>query len=116
MGFVVKWRPMSELRSQVLRRIFEDPALLSRNRNFHAYADSTVRRTARIGRLLHSLKQDLLEKRWVALSIRRGEDRNTPVVIVVHWSDRKRTSYLSDEELELLMEDRRIGRIIDRAS
>ena len=106
---------MNELRSQILRRVFEEPTRLSRNRNFHAYADSTVRRTARIGRLLHSLKQDLLEKRWIALSIRRKEKTETPVVIVVHWSDRKRTSYLSDEEWELLREDRRIERMIDRA-
>lgn len=106
---------MSELRSQVLRRVFEDPARLSRNRNFHAYTDSTVRRTARIGRLLNSLRRDLLDESWIALSVRRGEAPETPMVIVVHWSDRKRTSYLSDEEWDLLREDRRIERIVERA-
>lgn len=106
---------MSDLRSQVLRRVYEDPARLSRNRNFHAYADSTVRRTARLGRLLFSLKQDLLENGWTTLTVRRDEEGETPVVIVIlRWSDRKRTSYLSDEEWSLLREDRRIERMIKR--
>jgi len=105
---------MNRLRNQVLRRVMEGPNSLSRNRNFHAYTDPNIRQSARIGRVLRSLRQDLLGREWTGLEISRPDSGPKQVVIVISWSNQKRTCFVSEDEFALLLEDGRVFHLLHR--
>jgi hypothetical protein len=103
---------MREIEQKLLRRVYR--RRLSRNKHFYAFLDPKVRRAARVGRHLRSIKADLLRRDFDDLSIGHepGVNGDGRVIIELTWHDSRRTSYLSEAELELLREDKQIDRIL----
>lgn len=96
-----------EFKHRLLRRFVDEPERMSRNRNFHAYLDPRVRRAARVGRILRSLRADLQGR--VVAGARLVRDSN-PVgpgnyVLELRFDNGVRRTHLDRLELELLLED-----------
>lgn len=101
---------MREILEKLVRRFYNDPLSLSRNRNFCAFLDPKVRQAARSGRLLRSLRSDLLERDIDSIQISRIETLSSTRCFELHlrWDGGWRTSYLSQLELDVLREDREV--------
>ena len=95
---------MDDLERLLLRRVYESADRFSRNRHFHAYADPTVQRTARIARILRSLREDFSHDPIPEIQLTWPDDGGL-IVLSLSWPNRHRTSYLTTEELALLCED-----------
>lgn len=106
---------MREIQHKLLRRVYR--GRLSRNKHFYAFLDPKVHRAARVGRHLRSIKADLLRRDFDDLSLARepGNNGDGRVIIELTWRDSRRTSYLSEAELDLLREDKQIDRILSGA-
>ena len=108
---------MRELRETLLRRFYENPERLSRNQNFHAFLDPKVRNAARAGRLLRSLRADLLERNLLHVQVDPDPAANGHggVVVELIWREGLRRSYLTDHELAILCEDQRVSQRLRNA-
>jgi len=103
---------LDDLRSLLLRRVYESAERFSRNRHFHAYDDPSVRRTARIARLLRSLRDDLTTDPPGRIEIDWPQDGGL-IALDLYWVRRRRTSYLTSQELALVCEDDAVFRALE---
>lgn len=103
------------MRERILRRVLDRPDLFSRNRNFHAYTDAEVNGTARIGRILRGLKQDLLEGEWRSVTLEDDADNPDWTIVTVIWPSAKRVCRVRSDELRILCEDAELAGILDEA-
>jgi hypothetical protein len=96
-----------EFKERLLRRFVEEPELLSRNRNFHAYLDPRVRRSARVGRIVRSLRDDLQGHELEGASLLRAPEPggHGEVILELQFRNGRRQTRLSRIELGLLLED-----------
>jgi hypothetical protein len=99
---------------QLLRRFFRAPSRMSRNRNFHSFLDARVRYAAHIGRLLRSLRADLLERDLETVRLTpgepvQGEQRH---VLELSWPGGRRRSVLTAAELAIFLEDEEVERVL----
>jgi len=106
-----------DLTYKIVRRLFrDDDVSFSRNKNFEAYDDPTVRRAVRIYHHLESVENDLLELApggdVVLETIEHDHDR---VVLQLTFadSDTRRISYLTPKDWKLLLENDRVTSILE---
>jgi hypothetical protein len=102
---------MNELEARLLRRLLDDPERLSRNRNFHSYQDAAVRRTARLSRVLRSLRDDLLRDDLGEIAVREHAEGGQ-LVVELGWPGRSRTTFVTEDELAALLEDDDVARVL----
>ncbi len=97
---------MDDLTGRLVRRLRDDGRSMSRNKNFHTFAEPKARRALRIVRHLRDLEADLL-------SGRRGDARSEVipgerrVAVRLEYPELRatRTAYLSQKEYAMLLED-----------
>ena len=84
----------------------EDGRSMSRNRNFHTFADPQARRALRIVRHLRDLEADLKGRRECAAGA-HADDGSETVQVRLEYPALKasRTAYLSPQEFALLLQD-----------
>jgi hypothetical protein len=100
---------MQELQRRMLQRFYSEAERLSRNRNFHAHQDPTVRRMACAGRLLQSLRHDLLHRDLTRLTVRRvPQGDHVAILLELEWEGGRRRSFLTEVELAVMCEDEQI--------
>lgn len=102
---------MNELEARLLRRLLDDPERLSRNRNFHSYQDAAVRRTARLSRVLRSLRSDLLREDLAEIAVRERPESGR-LVVELGWPGHTRTTFVSEDELAALLDDADVARVL----
>lgn len=108
-----------EFKERLLRRFIEEPERMSRNRNFHAYLDPRVRRAARTGRVVRSLREDLREREIERAELGRDPESNghPRYFLELRFPDGIRRTFLNRVELHLLLEDEdaaaRLRRLLD---
>ena len=101
----------------VQRLLRDDDVGFSRNRNFEAYEDPTIRQAARIFRHLKSVEDNLLASPEGQVRIEAVEQRSTKMVIRLTFlaSETRRISYLNGREWELLLANGRVAEILREA-
>jgi hypothetical protein len=111
LAMIVGW--MTGFVRQLVKRLLADDCLgvqngLSRNRHFEVFEDSQGRSAQRIYRRLRQLIRDIqaAHPKPVALD-RHGGDR--PMRLRIPLPGGVRTAYLTEEELELLLEAKDFG-------
>ncbi|MCA9562946.1 MAG: hypothetical protein KC561_05630 [Myxococcales bacterium] len=114
---------MEDLRIKLVRRVLDDPERFSRNRNFDAYEDETVQSAVRVGRLLRAVREDLTETEDLAAILRPAskgspsvQDCGPGYILQLTWSGGRRTTFLTEQELSLLLEDEEARRCLEAAS
>ncbi|MBN1947515.1 MAG: hypothetical protein JW797_17725 [Bradymonadales bacterium] len=107
---------MRDFRQRTIRHLYRDARRLSRNRHFHAYLDPQVKNAALIARLLRSLRHDLLNRPIDRLTLQRlcGVSGDW-FLLEMAWEGARRTSYLTEFEINLLREDAQLAEILARA-
>ena len=107
---------MKDFPTRMLRRFYRDAQRLSRNRYFHAYLEPRVRNAARAGRLLRSLRNDLINRKLITVRMRSANGLpGNWVLLEIMWDGARRTSYLTESELSILREDEQIDRLLNQA-
>ena len=119
-------RRMDELTQRIVARLREDPGSLSRNRNFLTFEEPAARRALQLVRYLEGLERDILEHGRTAqaaaapgqpteIEIRRTTgERQVRIVLVFPLLRGTRTSFLTQQEFDLLLENPEVRRALAR--
>lgn len=105
---------MDELTLRIVSRLREEPSSLSRNRNYVTFEEPEARRALQVVRFLGSLEKDILEGRACGPVevLRLGNGPRWQIKLVFPLLKGTRTSYLSEEEYDLLLENPAIRRTL----
>lgn len=89
----------------IVRRLRDDPAAMSRNRNFHAFVDPTGFRALRIARHLRSVERAV--RGGASCQAERPAQADGLVRVRMEHPEIRatRTAYLSPQEYAMLLED-----------
>lgn len=108
-------RPLDRFERQLIRRLVFEPERLSRNRNFFAFDDPTMRRLRRIASLLRALRRELASVDEDLVTVR--QDGGFVVVTVRRPEAAARhVARVAPDELEVIREDERVRLCLDRAA
>jgi len=101
----------------VQRLLRDDDVGFSRNRNFDAYEDATIRHAAKIFRHLKSVEDNLLSAPEGEVAIDAVEHQSSKIVIRLTFtaSNATRISYLNAREWKLLLANGRVAEILRQA-
>lgn len=105
---------MEELTQRIVSRLREEPSSLSRNRNYATFEEPEARRALQIVRFLGSLEKDILDRsaRGPIEVLRLEKGMRLEIKMVFPLLRGTRTSFLSEEEFGLLLENPEIRRTL----
>jgi len=106
-----------DLKYKIVRRLLRDDEVsFSRNKNFDAYEDPTVKEALRTYHHLESVESDLLELGLggdvLLETVNRESDERLAIKLIFADSDARRVSFLGPEEWRLLLENDRVAAIL----
>lgn len=95
---------MTPLFEKLVRRLVYEPETLSRNRNFHTFADPEARRARRVASHLRSVR-DAVRRETTRVAAEVDDDGDWQITIVDPDSGVTRTARVASDELDILRED-----------
>ena len=104
---------MDDLTRRLVRRLRDDGRSMSRNKNFHTFAEPKTRRALRIVRHLRDLEADLLSGR-VRDPNASSDPHDQTVAVRLEYPELRatRTAYLSPQEYAMLLEEPGVSAVL----